>query len=103
MPIRTPAIQWPAELREAGPEEDPTIMLVGHARIADVDFTVTALRMRDGMRLPDYRDSVPRRHYEATMGAKLGDIEDLVDSIAPSLLSMHAARYLLWMVPVAHE
>ncbi|MDE1938576.1 MAG: hypothetical protein KGI68_06110 [Alphaproteobacteria bacterium] len=103
MDIRAPSIQWPAALNSAGPNEDPGIMLTGTARIAGVDFLVSALRMRDGMRIPDYKDDVSEKIYETALNSMLDDVEDLVNSMEPELLAINGGRYLLWMVPVAQN
>jgi hypothetical protein len=60
-----------------------------------------ALRMREGMRTPDYRDDVPAEAYEAAMDSMVIEVEDLVDSREPDLLNINGAQYLLWMVPAA--
>ncbi len=101
MPIPIPAIQWPAHLAEKGPAEDPAVLLSGQARIGGVSFKVMALRMRDGMRMPDYRPDVSGTLYEDAMEAMVADIEDLVDSMEPELIAVGGASYLLWMVPSA--
>ncbi|MDE2111409.1 MAG: hypothetical protein KGJ79_09725 [Alphaproteobacteria bacterium] len=103
MDIRAPSIQWPTALTGAGPDEDPSIMLTGTAKIAGVDFLVSALRMRDGMRIPDYREDVPEKIYETALDNMLDDVEDLVSSMEPELLAINGGRYLLWMVPAAQN
>jgi hypothetical protein len=103
MTIPTPAIAWPHALTEEGPPEDASILLSGEARIAGIAFHVMAVRMRPGLRTPDYRDGVASSTYESAMDGMVDDIEDLVDSLEPELISLNAAQYLLWMVPAAHE
>lgn len=103
MPIAAPSIQWPAQFIEEGPAEDPTILLSGRARLAGVGFKVTALRMRAGLRTPDYREDVPKKTYEPALDGMIDDIEDLMDSIEPQLLAIDGAQYLLWMVPAERE
>ena len=98
MPIPVPPIGWPANFMEQGPAEDPTILLKARADIAGTGFVVTALRVRQDGRLPDYLDDVPEDSYEAAMDALVGDIEDFVGSIDLSLLIINNATYLLWMV-----
>jgi hypothetical protein len=99
MLIPAPAIRWPVSFVEEGPVEDPAIMLSGAVEIGSTHFRVSALRMRDGLRMPDYRDGVPESAYEDAMDGMLDDVEDLVDSMEPELLTIGAAQYLLWMVP----
>ncbi|HEY5347369.1 MAG TPA: hypothetical protein VIJ72_04180 [Rhizomicrobium sp.] len=101
MPVPSPTIRWPTELREDGPAEDPEILLMGKAEVAGAAFRVMALRVRQDGRTPDYRDGVPDAAYDSGMDAMVGDIEDLADSIGPRLIPMNGAQYLLWMVPSA--
>jgi hypothetical protein len=101
LPIPAPTIKWPAEFIEAGPAEDSTIMLIGEAEIAGVMFRVTALRMRVGMRTPDYQDELSESEYEVDWGGMVEDVEDLVDSMKPQLINIGGTQYLLWMVPSA--
>jgi hypothetical protein len=103
MPIAAPSIQWPANFIEEGPAEDPTILLSAQAGVAGVPFKVSALRMRAGLRTPDYRDDVPKKIYEPALDGMLDDIEDLMDSIEPQLLGINGAQYLLWMMPAERD
>lgn len=99
MAVSVPSIDWPSELQELGPEEDPDIVLVGAAHIGRVRFDVVALRMRKGLRLPDFLADLPEQVYDATICEMLDEIEYLADSIHPARLDMDGAEYLLWMVP----
>ncbi len=103
MTLRAPAIQWPDSFDELGPADDPRILLVGEARIADVDFEVTAIRMRDGMRMPDYLEGVPVSAYEAAINSMREEIEVLASTMEPALVSIAGGNYLLWMVPSSRD
>ena len=103
MQIPAPAITWPTELVASGPDEDSTILLVGEAKIAGVTFKITALRMRDGMRTPDYLDELSETEYEFEWGGMVEDVEDLVNSMEPQLVTISGAQYLLWIVPSARK
>jgi hypothetical protein len=103
MPVPTPSIKWPAAFVEAGPPEDAAILLTADAQIAGIVFKVMALRMRAGLRMPDYRDGVAESTYEVAMDGMLDDIEDLVDSLEPELIVLNGTQYLLWMVPGARK
>ncbi len=103
MPVSAPEIDWPSELYEQGPAEDPGILFAGQAKIAGVSFKVSALRVCKGTRLPDYRDEVPEESYETSLNNMPEDIEDLVESIQPELIALNGADYLLWMVPQARD
>jgi hypothetical protein len=99
MKMRAPQIEWPTEFDELGPAEDPSILLSAVARIDGVEYTVTAIRMREGMRLPDYRSDVRDRTYETFIDEKLDEIECLAETVEPALLSLGGGSYLLWMAP----
>jgi len=101
MTVPAPSIQWPAQFLEGGPVEDATILLTADAQISGTHFKVMALRMRAGMRMPDYRDGIAESAYEAALDGMLDDIEDLVDSLEPELIILERAEYLLWMVPAS--
>ena len=99
MAVPAPAIQWPEKLEEMGPEADPGIMLTGAARVADVPFEIVALRMREGMRLPDFLSGLPELEYDVALCEMIGEIEYLAGSIEPNRVEIRGAPYLLWMVP----
>ncbi len=101
--IGLPQIDWPPVFDKAGPAGDPEIMLTATARLGSIEFAVTAVRMHEGLRTPDYRDEVPKSVYAAALDPMVDDIENLVESIRPKLLPINGARYLLWMVPTAAE
>ena len=101
MPVRAPLIQWPETLGALGPADDPNILLVGEAWIAGAEFMITAIRMRKGMRMPDYRDGVAPADYEAALDSMLDEIEYLASTMAPALVPMDGGEYLIWMVPSA--
>ena len=99
MSMHAPAIQWPDSFDALGPTEDPRILLVGTAEIAGVKFVVTAIRMRDGMRMPDYLEGVPVSAYEAAIDSMREEIEVLASTMEPALVPIAGGKYLLWMVP----
>ena len=99
MTVRAPAIQWPTSFDALGPADDPSILLVGEATLQGVEFVVTAIRMRDGMRMPDYREGVPLDVYEAALDSMREEIETLASTMEPALVPIEGGQYLLWMVP----
>ena len=103
MHLRAPEIQWPSSFDALGPADDPSILLVGEAKIEGVDFVVTAIRMRDGMRMPDYREGVPVSAYEAAIDSMREEIEVLASTMEPALIPFQGGQYLLWMVPSGHK
>lgn len=65
MPVQCPSCQWPTSLAECGPAEDPSILLSGTARIAQVAVQIVAIRTsRESGRIPDYKNDVPRECYD---------------------------------------
>lgn len=103
MSLRAPAIQWPAAFDAQGPAEDPTILLTAEASIDGVAFGITAIRMRDGMRMPDYREGVPVSVYEDALDSMREEIEVLASTMEPSLIALDGGEYLLWMIPSARD
>ena len=99
MDFRTPEIQWPERLEPGGPADDPGILLVGEAQIGGLPFAITAIRMREGLRMPDYRDSVDADEYDSALDSLVDDIECLSNILEPSLLRLDEGAYLMWMVP----
>jgi hypothetical protein len=103
MDVLAPAMTWPENFDAVGPAEDPRIVLVGEAQIEGVKFVVTAIRMRDGMRMPDYLEGVPVSVYEDAIDSMREEIETLASTMEPALVSISGGNYLLWMVPSAAE
>ena len=103
MSLRAPAIEWPTSFDAQGPAEDPNILLSAQACIAGVTYAITAIRMREGMRMPDYRDDVPSGAYEDALDSMREEIEVLASTMDPPLVSLGDGNYLLWMVPSAPD
>lgn len=103
MTLRAPAIQWPATFDAFGPADDPAILLAGEAKVAGIGYVVTAVRMRRGMRMPDYKDGVSPGAYEDALDTMLDEIECLASTREPALLPLADGHYLLWMVPAARD
>lgn len=103
MTLRAPAIQWPDTFDELGPADDPRILLVGEAMIEGTAFVVTAIRMREGMRMPDYLEGVPVSAYEAAIDSMREEIEVLASTMEPALVPIAGGNYLMWMVPASRD
>ena len=103
MAIPVPSIDWPTELHEFGPSEDPGIVLIGVARISGVRFDIVALRMQEGMRTPDFLSDLPEHLYDVAICEMLDEIECLSGSVHPGRLRIRGAEYILWMVPTSLE
>ena len=98
-----PAIGWPTELREAGPAADPSILLVGDAKIGATDYLVTAVRINQYLTGPDYHPEVNERQYEKKLGQAIDALDFLMEVADPALLPLEGGMYLLWMVPADIE
>lgn len=103
MSVATPPIEWPDSFDALGPAADPTILLTADVRIGGQDFVVTAIRMRAGMRMPDYKEGVPVRTYEDALDSMREEIECLASTMEPSLVAIDGGDYLLWIVPSSRD
>lgn len=97
--IPVPNVHWPVSLSERGPESDPGILLVGEAVLAGIKFKVTALRVSEYGRGPDFRADIADEEYEVSLQNMTESLEDLVESIEPASIEMNGGRYVVWMVP----
>lgn len=80
MTIACPVLEWPTELEERGPPEDPTILLTGRVRLGGAELRLVAIRVDPALRwTPDYRRDVPDGNYTADgLGEALeGVLEEL--------------------------
>ena len=98
-----PAIGWPTELREAGPTADPSILLVGDAKIGTTDYSITAVRINKYLTGPDYKPELDERLYEKKLNQAIDALDFLMEVAEPDLLSLEDGMYLLWMVPADLE
>jgi hypothetical protein len=105
MTVRCPPIIWPTELEEAGPPEDPTILLAGSADIAGRVHHVMAIRVKPHLRLqPDVRDDVPSQAYEeALLYSRLDELSCLADTRTLTSIQLDAGTYVIWVMPPGHE
>jgi hypothetical protein len=99
MAIPVPLVRWPSEFEERGPKADPAILLVGEAKVGDVTFKVTALRIQWQGLGPDYRHDVAEHDYDVSLESLIEDVENLVESGRPAPVAMNGGHYLVWMVP----
>lgn len=105
MTVRCPPIVWPTELDEAGPPEDPSILLVGSAEIAGMAHQVMAIRVKPDLRLqPDIRDDVPKAVYEdAHLHVRLEELSYLADAMTLMSIRLDSGAYVVWMMPPGHH
>jgi len=112
MAVSCPAVAWPRSLAERGPVEDPTILLVGEARIGDATVSVVAIRIRPELRrTPDYRADVPRDAYAGgALETVLDELEGLTEEIGiltgaadRSIVRLPTGAYLVWILPATQS
>ena len=63
MPVRLPALNWPVELLENGPDEDPSILLSGAAAIGTVLHRILAVRVNPSHAQVDFRADLDEAVY----------------------------------------
>ena len=108
MTVECPALEWPRVLEECGPAEDPTILLMGTARIGGTPVAVVAIRVKPELRrAPDYRQGVPSAAYETgALETILDELEYLTDEVGVvtgsaerSIVRLPTGPYVIGMVP----
>jgi hypothetical protein len=66
MTIPCPQLEYPGQLDERGPPEDPTILLTGNVRLGGAALRLVAIRIDMMLRwTPDYRRDVREAGYTA--------------------------------------
>lgn len=66
MTISCPQLEWPTQLEERGPPEDPAILLTGQVRLGGAALRLVAIRIDPTLRWsPDYRRDVSEAGYTA--------------------------------------
>lgn len=100
MTVAFPLPEWPARLREAGPPEDPSILLRGEAAIGGTTFNLTAIRV-DPVRFgPDFRpDRTPKVYAAYELSALLDSLSELTEISEASSVRLGTGTYLMWMLP----
>lgn len=98
-----PGIDWPVELREAGPSFDPSIVLTGETMIGSAAYILIAVRINEFWMRPDYRQDIDEREYDHEIDDETEEALDALDYLAdaanPALLALPGGQYFLWMVP----
>jgi hypothetical protein len=104
MPVQLPAPKWPLELLEAGPSEDPFILLSGAATIAGAPYRVLAVRVDPATLGVDYRYDLGEEVYADYQLEDTFDELTFLDDIDKSVLvSIQHGHYVIWMLPAAGE
>jgi hypothetical protein len=92
--------EWPRELLEAGPPEDPFILLSGSTRIGAAPHKIVAIRIDPTTLAIDYRLNLGDDIYDAylleEMVEEMTFLEDIDQSV---LVPNERGQYLIWMFP----
>jgi hypothetical protein len=100
MSIPCPPIRWPSTLEDAGPPEDPTILLSATAQVAGTPFRLTAIRVDPRLRfMPDYQQDVDPAAYPESLEALLEDVGNLSDTDCVTTIRLETGPYVMWMAP----
>lgn len=81
MTVNCPPCLWPTSLEEKGPPDDPSILLMGTARIGDTPLQIIAIRVNPTLKAAlDFKPSVAKDTYQANdldevLGAILEELE----------------------------
>ncbi len=99
MSVPCPPMEWPSTLEEAGPAEDPTIVLAGAAQIGGTPFRVTAIRVEPRLRsMPDYRPGLDPIVYECDVLERLlDDLGEVANTDHPRTIELSAGAYVMYM------
>ena len=100
MPVQLPAPEWPPELLEAGPPQDPFILLSGPARIGEAPYRVLAVRVNPKTLGVDYRYDLGEDVYADYQLEDTLDALTFLDDIDKSVLvPIEQGHYVIWMLP----
>jgi hypothetical protein len=100
MPVQLPAPEWPYELLESGPPEDPFILLSGPATIGEAPYRVLAVRVNPNTLGIDYRYDLGEDVYADFQLDEMLDEFTFLDDIDKSVLvPIEHGHYVIWMLP----
>jgi len=100
MTVLCPTAQWPTSLREAGPQQDPAILLRGAASVAGAPYALLAIRIDPARMAPDLREDVPASAYAQTEVAEIMDALMSWTAITEQVLvPLDDGFYALLMLP----
>lgn len=108
MAVQCPPLAWPSVLEESGPDEDPSILLTGTARIGATPVAVVAIRINSKFRgAPDYKDTLPAAVYETgALETILEELEYLTEEVSVltgsaerSVVELDGGPYVMWVLP----
>jgi hypothetical protein len=99
MPVQLPAPEWPLQLLEAGPPEDPFILLSGPARIGEAPYRVLAVRINPNTLAIDYRYDLGEDVYaDYQLEDTLEELTFLDDIDKSVLVPIEHGHYVIWML-----
>lgn len=114
MAVRCPSWQWPDELEEHGPVGDPSILLIGVARIGEVPMQIIAIRIDATLRWsPDYRRDVAEDTYrdsefDRMLETTLEDVQSVATDLGELMgngrlpvVELPTGAYRVWVMPNA--
>lgn len=102
MTIPCPSPQWPSGLLEAGPEQDPTILLRGMAEISDAAYELLAIRIDPTSMKADLRGNVQVHAYSKLhLTGLLDDLSAFTDISDRSLVHLSSGAYVMLVFPAA--
>jgi hypothetical protein len=88
------------ELLEAGPPEDPFILLSGPARIGEVPYRILAVRVNPNTLAVDYRYDLEEDVYaDYELEDTLEELTFLDDIDRSVLVTIEHGQYVVWMLP----
>jgi hypothetical protein len=100
MPIPLPELNWPPELLEEGPPEDPSILLGGPAAIGKAPHRVVAVRINPRTLGVDYRTDLDEDVYaDWQMEDMLDELTFLEDIDRSVLVPLSGGSYVIWLMP----
>lgn len=107
MSVHFPPPNWPSDLNEQGPAEDPSILLGGDAVIGTAHHRVIAVRMNPRTLSVDYRADVAEEIYDDYQLEDMLDAVTFLDDIDNSVLvALGGKHYVIGMMPssaASHE
>lgn len=100
MPVQLPVPDWPSELFEAGPPEDPFILLSGSATVGSAPYRILAIRINPTSLAIDYRINLGDDIYDTLQLEDMLEGLTLLDDIDRSVLILNEqGHYVIWMMP----
>lgn len=103
MPVKRPVPGWPEERLEAGPTEDPLILLSGQAHVGGAPYRVVAVRMNPVTLAVDYRYDVGEEvHADYQLENTLEELTFLDDIEKTVLVPPGQGQYGVWTLPSAN-